>query len=147
MPHGVEGFVAQRDGVVSLERILIPVAPTPKAQPALAAAARMVSRLSRPTGMFTLLHVGATGDMPVVNRPHVSGWQWDSVTKGGDVVDTILDTARTTKANLIVMTTAGRNGFLDVLRGSHSERILRRSPCPLLVIPETGFLTEALKRD
>ena len=147
VPHGVEGFVARRDGVVSLERVLIPVAPTPKAQPALAAAARLVSRLSRPTGMFTLLFVGATGDMPAVNRPHVSGWQWDSVTKGGDVVDTILDTARTTRANLIVMTTDGRNGFLDVLRGSHSERILRRSPCPLLVIPETGFLTETLERD
>src|SRR5262245_36941272 len=47
VPHGVEGFVARRDGAVSLQRILIPVAPAPKAQPALAAAARLVSRLSR----------------------------------------------------------------------------------------------------
>jgi nucleotide-binding universal stress UspA family protein len=147
VPHGVEGFVARRDGVVSLERILIPVAHTPKARPALVAAARLVSRLSRPMGMFTLLYVGATGDMPAVNRPDVSGWQWDSVTKGGDVVDTILDTARTMNAHLIVMTTDGRNGFLDALRGSHSERILRRSPCPVLVVPETGFLTEALNLD
>jgi hypothetical protein len=25
--------------------------------------------------------------------------------------------------------------FLDALRGSHSERVLRRTPCPLLAIP------------
>ena len=147
VPHGVEGFVSRRDGALSLERILIPVAATPKAQPALTAAARLVSRLSCATGVFTLLHVGAAGDMPGVNRPQVSGWQWDSVTKDGDVIDTILDTARTTKADLIVMTTDGRNGFLDALRGSHSERLLPRSPCPLLVIPETASGTQALTRD
>jgi nucleotide-binding universal stress UspA family protein len=147
VPHGVEGFVSLRDGAVSLQRILIPVAPTPKAQPAVGAAARLVSRLSRPSGTFTLLHVGAEGDMPAVHRPDVSGWRWDSVTRGGDVVDTILDSARTTSADLIVMTTDGRNGFLDALRGSHSERILRRSPCPLLVIPETGMLKEQLEDD
>jgi nucleotide-binding universal stress UspA family protein len=145
VPHGVDGFVARADGTVSLQRILIPVALAPKAQPALAGAARLVSRLARPSGTLTLLHVGAAGDMPAVNPPQVSGWQWDSVTRSGDVVDTILDTARTMKADLIVMTTDGRNGFLDALRGSHSERILRRSPCPLLVIPETAFLAERLK--
>ena len=147
VPHGVEGFVSRRDGTLSLQRILIPVAAAPRAQPALTAAARLVSRLSCPTGRFTLLHVGAEGDMPAVNRPDVGGWQWDSVTTGGDVIDTILDTARTTDADLIVMTTDGRHGFLDALRGSHSERLLRRSPCPLLVIPETAFVTQALTRD
>ena len=147
VPHGVEGFVSRQDGAVSLQRVLIPVAAAPKPQPALAAAARMVSRLSRPTGTFTLLHVGAAGAMPAVNRPEVGGWQWDSVTKAGDVIDTIVDTARATQADLIVMTTDGRNGFLDAFRGSHSERLLRRSPCPLLVIPERAFVTHMLKRD
>lgn len=147
VPHGVAGFVSPRDGSVSLQRILIPVAPTPRAQPAVAAAARLVARLARPTGTFTILHVGAAGNMPAVNRPHVAGWQWESVTKDGEVIATILDTARTTQADLIVMTTDGRNGFLDALRGSHSERVLRRTPCPLLAIPETASVTEALKRD
>jgi len=146
VPHGVEGFVSWGDGAVSLERILIPAAPTPRAQPAVEAAARLVTRLSRPSGTFTLLHVGPEGDMPAVRRPNVSGWQWDRVTRTGDVVDTILDTADTTRADLIVMTTDGRNGFLDALRGSHSERILRRTPCPLLVLPETGLIHERLER-
>jgi nucleotide-binding universal stress UspA family protein len=39
------------------------------------------------------------------------------------------------------MTTDGRNGFLDALRGSHSERVLQRTPCPLLAIPvEAGIV-------
>jgi hypothetical protein len=33
------------------------------------------------------------------------------------------------------MPTAGHQGFLDVLRGSTSERVLRHAPCPVLSIP------------
>jgi hypothetical protein len=32
------------------------------------------------------------------------------------------------------MLTTGRNGFLDALRGNHSKRVLRRTPCLLLAI-------------
>lgn len=33
------------------------------------------------------------------------------------------------------MSIDGRNGFLDAFRGSHSERVLRQVPAPLLTIP------------
>ena len=33
------------------------------------------------------------------------------------------------------MTTDGRDGFLDALRGSHSERVLRQAPAPVLAVP------------
>jgi nucleotide-binding universal stress UspA family protein len=46
--------------------------------------------------------------------------------------------------NLIVMCTDGRNGFLDALRGSHSERVLRQSPCPLLAIPVSAAVAPRL---
>jgi nucleotide-binding universal stress UspA family protein len=145
VPRGVKGFVSLRDGSVSLENILIPVAPTPRPRPALDAAARLVSRLSSPSGTFHLLYVGAAGDMPAVNPPQVSGWQWTKDSRSGDVIETILDSARSTSADLIVMTTDGRNGFLDALRGSHSERVLRRAPCALLVIPEQAYVADALR--
>jgi hypothetical protein len=112
-----------------------------------AAAARLVSRLACPAGTFTVLHVGASGDMPALRRPPVAGWRWDSLTSGGEVVEGILDTARRAKADLIVMSTDGRNGFLDAFRGTHSERVLRGTPCPLLAIPETSLVTEGLKED
>jgi hypothetical protein len=145
VPRGVKGFVSLRDGSVSLKNILLPVAPTPRPRPALNAAARLVSRLSAPSGTFHLLYVGAAGDMPTVNPPEVPGWRWNKNSRSGDVIETILDSARSTSADLIVMTTDGRNGFLDALRGSHSERVLRRAPCALLVIPEHAYVADALR--
>jgi nucleotide-binding universal stress UspA family protein len=134
IPHGVEGFVSQ-DGSVSLQNILIPIAPIPPAQPAIAAAVRLVHRLQCPAGTFTTLFVGAPGSAPAVRCPTVPGWQWNGIVRSGDVIDAIVQTASDMATNLIVMSTDGRNGFLDALRGSHSERVLRRTPCPLLAIP------------
>jgi nucleotide-binding universal stress UspA family protein len=51
------------------------------------------------------------------------------------VVDTILAVARERAADLIVMTTEGRSGFLDALRGSTTERVLRSGALPLLAVP------------
>ncbi|MGD9729206.1 MAG: universal stress protein [Nitrospiraceae bacterium] len=147
VPKGVEGFVSPDDGSVSLRNILIPMAAEPAAQPAVQAAVRLTSRLESNGGLFTLLHVGDEEAMPAVLCPDVPGWRWSKVTKQGDVIDRICETARETDADLIVMTTEGRHGFLDALRGSHSERVLRRSPCPLLVIPAGGFLASVLQAE
>jgi nucleotide-binding universal stress UspA family protein len=135
IPHGVEGFVSRHDGAVSLRHILIPMAPLPRAQPAMTAAARLVQRLQCPAGTFTTLFVGAPGDAPAVHCPAVPGWQWHGLVKTGNVIDTIIQTASDLTTDLIVMSTDGRNGFLDALRGSHSERVLQRTMCPLLAIP------------
>jgi nucleotide-binding universal stress UspA family protein len=70
----------------------------------------------------------------------VPGWRWNTVVKPGDVVEVINETASAVNAGLIVVTTEGRHGFLDALRGSHSERILQKVPCPLLAIPVSGFI-------
>jgi len=136
IPDGVEGFVSASDGSVSLERILIPIASQPNPQTAVAAAARLVIRLQRPHGTFTLLHVGDANAMPVVECPTVPGWEWKKVTCTGDVIQGILESARKESTDLIVMSTDGRNGFLDALHGSHSERVLRSATCPLLTIPD-----------
>ena len=52
----------------------------------------------------------------------------------GPVVATILDTAAERQAQLIAMPTAGQQGFLDMLRGSTTERVLRLAQCPVLAI-------------
>ena len=144
IPKGIEGFVSAGDGSVSLTSILIPVAETPAAQPAIQAAARMANRLGLPSGVFTILHVGETAGIPQVKSPDVAGWSWNTVVRQGDVVDVISETASAVRAGLIVLTTEGRNGFLDALRGSHSERILRKTPCPLLAIPASGFMASVV---
>ena len=138
IPDNCEGFVSADDGSVHLQRILIPVATSPRPQPAVEAACRLVERLNPPEGTFTLLHVGQAATMPAVRRPEIKGWKWKNETRTGDVIQTIVDTANDTNADLIVMATDGRNGFLDGLRGSHSERVLRLMAVPLLIVPSSG---------
>lgn len=82
--------------------------------------------------------------MPEVQCPEVPGWQWKKVNKTGDVIRGIVDTASDQEADLIVMSTDGRNGFLDALRGSHSERVLHHAHCPLLTVPEGSLAAGAL---
>lgn len=144
IPKGVDGFVSLADGSISLKNILIPVASAPPAQPAIQAAVRMASRLHCASGVFTLLHVGEQGEMPDVRCPELAGWSWNKITRNGDVIDVIRGIARETEADLLVMSTEGRNGFLDALRGSHSERVLRQAGCPVLAIPAGGFIASVL---
>jgi len=42
---------------------------------------------------------------------------------------------RENSPDLIVMATKGRQGFLDVVRTSTTEQVLRRAPIPLLAVP------------
>jgi nucleotide-binding universal stress UspA family protein len=42
--------------------------------------------------------------------------------------------AHAQSADLIAMTTAGRHGFLDALRGSTTEQVLEHAPCPVLAV-------------
>ena len=138
VPTGSGGFVSLTDGSVSLRNVLIPIAAIPQPQPAIAGAVRLIQQLKCESGKFTLLHVGENGSVLAVDTPEVPGWTWHKMTKKGNVIEVILEAARQADADLILMTTDGRNGFLDALRGSHSERVLRYAPCPLLAIPESS---------
>jgi nucleotide-binding universal stress UspA family protein len=63
---------------------------------------------------------------------------------GGDVAGVIVDTAVDEEVDLIVMTTHGYSGFTRWMLGSVTERILRGSPCPVLVIRHGEALSNAV---
>jgi nucleotide-binding universal stress UspA family protein len=135
IPGDAKGFVGAQDGSVKLNKILIPVARTPRPEPALNSAALLVQRLQAREGTFIVLHVGTSNTMPALRFPEVDGWTWKKEGRNGDVIDGIVKTAREQEVDLIVMSTDGRNGFLDGLRGSHSERVLSYGAAPLLTVP------------
>ena len=135
IPGDAKGFVSAEDGSVKLNRILVPIAQTPRPEPAVNAAARFVRKLNSAEGTFTVLHVGSSNTMPAISFPEVAGWTWKKEVQTGDVIKGIVNTAKSIEADLIIMSTDGRNGFLDGLRGSHSERVLRESATPLLTVP------------
>jgi nucleotide-binding universal stress UspA family protein len=141
IPHGVRGFVGREDGAVSLRNVLIPVAHQPSAEAALEAAALMVRCLGIEAGTFHLLHAGSAAEAPVVTCRCPAGWAATRLAREGDPAEVIVETAGSVGADLIVMTTEGRQGFLDALRGSTSERVLRRTPCPVMSLPAGQWLS------
>lgn len=132
VPAGASGFVSDRDGSVSLRRILVPVDHAPGAAPAVGFVEHAAHVLAEVDA--TLLHVGDEPS-PEVALPDEPRCAWDAVRKEGPVVETILDTAREIDVDLIVMVTDGRDGFLDILRGSHTDRVLQHTPVPILSLP------------
>jgi hypothetical protein len=106
--------------------------PTPV--PAVEYAARIGRAVEAPLEV-TLFHVGDSAFMPMARLPDIPKITWRVVHKPGEVVDTILEAARKRKSDLIMMTTAGQDGFLDAFRGTVTEQVLRCAPCPLLAIP------------
>ncbi len=135
VPFGVDGFVNPQSGVASLRKVLIPIDREPDPQPILEAVADLVEGIATEDVEIRLLHVGDPADMPSPTLPNSDKCRWTWVNKAGVVVEAILEDAEMNDVDLIAMTTNGHDGFLDALRGSTTERVLHRTRCPLLSIP------------
>ena len=57
--------------------------------------------------------------------------------KRGDTVTSILDLARESDADVIVMGTHGRSGVKRWVLGSVTDGVLRKAPCPVLAVPRS----------
>jgi nucleotide-binding universal stress UspA family protein len=53
----------------------------------------------------------------------------------------LIRAARSARADLLVVGTHGRTGLRHALLGSVAEKVVRKAPCPVLVVrpPEQGF--------
>jgi nucleotide-binding universal stress UspA family protein len=136
VPQSGTGFVSPATGAVRLRRILIPVDHKPRAQAALDEAFLLASAFDRRGIVFKLLHVGTRTGMPTLCLPQRSGWRWEESLVAGDPVDRISKEAVNWSADLVVMATQGHTDFLDALRGSTTERVLRKVHCPVLAVPQ-----------
>lgn len=134
VPQRGRGFVSPVDGAVTLRRILVPVDHAPSGQAALEEAYFLAAGFDRRGVVFKLLHVG-TG-MPTLYLPHRPGWRWEKRVVPGDPVERILKEEAEWSPDLVVMASQGHRDFLDALRGSTTERVLRGAHCPVLAVPE-----------
>lgn len=135
VPDHSKGLVSLDTGAVEMQRILIPVDHRPHPQGSVDAACMMADGLKVKDVRFVVLYVGAKATMPSLRLPQREGWIWKQSTTSGVVVDEILDVAGWLQPDLIVMSTEWKHGFLDALLGSTTERVLRRTTCPLLAVP------------
>ncbi|MEZ6132206.1 MAG: universal stress protein [Planctomycetaceae bacterium] len=138
VPYGVDGFVNVETGHVSLNRILVPIDATPDPQPVIDAVSDLVTAIAQDDVEVRLLHIGDPSGMPAPTLPvnEKCHWKWESAV--GSVVDAICEDAVQNEVDLIAMTTNGRDGFLDALRGSTTERVLQKAGCPVLSVHAAG---------
>ena len=135
VPQEGNGFISVENGKVTLRRILLPVDHEPSAQTALEEAFFLAAGLASSAVEFKLLHVGTDKGMPTLYLPHRQDWKWEERLVQGDVVDQILREEAEWSPDLMVLATEGHRDFLDLLRGSTTERVLRGARCPVLAIP------------
>lgn len=133
VPAKARGFVDPKRGELRLRHILIPIDHHPKPAAAIGTIMRFAHTLAGIDAEERLLHVGKNA--PQVERHTEPHRPLPVATRQGDPVDVIIDVANDWPADLIGMPTAGHHGFLDALRGSTTERVLRRAPCPVLSVP------------
>ncbi|HEY3516494.1 MAG TPA: universal stress protein [Gammaproteobacteria bacterium] len=132
---GEHDIVALSDGNLTLENVLIPVDHSPDAGAAIEFARRAAMIVSDSKATITLLHVGDGGEVPSMQVRDGPRWTFARLHRDGELVDEIAAAAELVDADLIIMPTEGRHGVFDALRGSTTERVLRRSRCPLLAVP------------
>ncbi len=134
VPDVSRSFVDEHTGTSDLRRLLLPVGDA-AAMRAGVRAAEALARLAAVTDIeLVLLHVDDGRPAP---EPEAVPASWRVVTQGafGTLEDAVLAAATQLDACVIVMPTRGHDGVLDVLAGSHTERVVRRSRCPVLSVP------------
>ncbi|MEE4163242.1 MAG: universal stress protein [Woeseiaceae bacterium] len=127
-------LVALDNGDLNLKRVLIPVDAELDGSHAIEFARRAAEIMGDGDTEMTIFHVGESMP-PLPALPEGEGWSWRTDLAGGEPVDAILRAAEADKADLIVMTTNGRDTLGQALAGSTTERVLRRSVCPVLAVP------------
>lgn len=89
-----------------------------------------------PFGMTKSLEQAATGLASEEARVRAAGLACETATLFGRPDTEIVARATATKADLIVMGTHGRSGLAHALMGSVAERVVRHTPCPILIVPK-----------
>ncbi len=112
VPNRVRGFIDMDTGAIDLAHILVPAGDAAETAAGMDAARAFAGLAGTPDAEIIPLHVNAA-----------------------NVAEGIVAAARDRSAGLIAMATRGHDGLADVLRGSHTEQVLRDAGCPLLSVP------------
>jgi nucleotide-binding universal stress UspA family protein len=139
LPIGGRGFVDQDNGVLTLDRILIPVQDEETMLQAFESVRTLLERLGRCEAEIILLHVGDDEVLDDLVVPETEGGpSWRRLQRSGDLAEAIVDTVEEEGVDLIVMGTRGHDSLADMFRGSRTEQLIRRAPCPVLSVPLVG---------
>jgi nucleotide-binding universal stress UspA family protein len=77
----------------------------------------------------------STQDFLDKTKKHLGDETIQTILKEGDIADTILNTAKEMKADLIVMGSHGRKWLENIIMGSQVEDVFKNTTLPLFIVP------------
>ncbi|MEZ4367312.1 MAG: universal stress protein [Kofleriaceae bacterium] len=129
VPNEGRGFVDVATGAIDLRRIVVPAQDAASAHVAVAAARGLATLAGTPDVAIELLHAGDR------DEPSLLALGLPVVRRAGSLTEVVRDRVAEVDARLVVMATHGHDGPIDVVLGSHTERVLRDVAGPLLSVP------------
>jgi len=120
-----KGFIDIETGAMRLNGILVRVAHEPSPLRALNIMTDILSPFGVSPSIFHFMHVG--DDPPKIMATSEEMSLHDVVVAEGPIVETIVRMAQDQSFDMVAMPTAGHVGFLDALRGSTTEQVLRQA--------------------
>lgn len=134
IPEKCNQSLKQTNNQIKYGNILIPIDHKPDPQISIHFACWFAG-LSNEINKIILFHAGQIADIPWVELPKASGYVFHKIHEPGDPVDNIIQTVEEYQVDLIVMATAGKQGFMDALTGSVTEKVIRHASCPVIAVP------------
>jgi nucleotide-binding universal stress UspA family protein len=135
IPHESKPFVDLKSGRLALSKVLVPVARDPSVRPALELLEKVLALHTNGETKVTGLHAGR--HFPHVPASAIERIAWHEIVESRShehPACAIVEAAHEQDADLIVMSTNGRDTFTQKIVGSFTEQVLRRAPCPVLAV-------------
>lgn len=132
IPSGVKPFVDGNSGSVSLKKIIMPVAEAPSPEPSFKILQQLLRIFPDQSPQVHGIHIGEI--FPYISAASLEGLLWNEVLFPEGIHQSIISTARQENADLIIMSTNGRDTLSQKIVGSITEQVLRDTPCPILAV-------------
>lgn len=132
LPVGTKPFVNRDSGEIVLKKIIIPIADEPSPDLSFQMLHRLLQLIPNQTPEVFGVHAG--DEFPLVSALFLEDISWKEVLKNESVSQSIVGLANEVDADLIVMTTNGRDTLSQKVAGSITEQVLKDTPCPVLAV-------------
>ena len=132
IPSEVKSFIDETTGKVTLNNIIMPVTEDPSPEPSFQMLQRIVRIFPDQSPQVHGVHVGEI--FPYISAASLEGIAWKEVLMQEGVSQSVISIACKEEADLIIMSTNGRDTFSQRIVGSITDQVLRNAPCPVLAV-------------
>lgn len=132
---GEPGLLTEK-GAIRLRRVLLPVGDGEEARDAIRGLTGFLERLGSNDVDIFLYRVGDDEILEYIKTPERKGWRWHrELRRNTTIADGVARACEEKDIDLVVMATRGQDGVIDVLNGTHTQNVIRRTPKAILVVP------------